>query len=243
MSIQPKRRSGRRRGLLTASVSVAGHALLIFVLVSAHRDSPKVAPPEPPPIPVQLVEARPVAKVETPPAAAPPTPVKPPPPPRNIARRTPARPDIVPVPASEGPSSVGVAELSDAQVASAATAGSGPSGRPCDMIRRLQAALRKDALVQAAVADARAAGSGKALLVWNGDWIRSNGQDGAGLAAVREAIMWEVGFAPEACRAEPVHGLVLISLNDGPGAARLVVGSGEWRWSDLLRPRRGGSAG
>jgi len=243
MSIQPKRRSGRRRGLLTASASVAGHALLIFVLVSAHRDSPKVAPPEPPPIPVQLVEARPVAKVETPPAAAPPTPVKPPPPPRNIARRTPARRDIVPVPASEGPSSVGVAELSDSQVASAATAGSGPSGRPCDMIRRLQAALRKDALVQAAVADARAAGSGKALLVWNGDWIRSNGQDGAGLAAVREAIMWEVGFAPEACRAEPVHGLVLISLTDGPGAARLVVGAGDWRWSDLLRPRRGAAAG
>ena len=111
------------------------------------------------------------------------------------------------------------------------------------MIRRLQAALRKDALVQAAVADARAAGSGKALLVWNGDWIRSNGQDGAGLAAVREAIMWEVGFAPEACRAEPVHGLVLISLTDGPGAARLVVGAGDWRWSDLLRPRRGAAAG
>ena len=216
---------------------------MIFVLISAHGSSPTPPPPEPPPIPVQLVEVQPVAKVETPPAAAPPTPVQPPPPPRNIARRTPARPDIVPVPASEGPSSVGVAELSDAQVASAATAGSGPSGRPCDMIRRLQAALRKDALVQAAVADARAAGSGKALLVWNGDWIRSNGQDGAGLAAVREAIMWEVGFAPEACRAEPVHGLVLISLTDGPGAARLVVGAGDWRWSDLLRPRRGAAAG
>ena len=244
MSIQPRRRSGRRRGLLTTTLSVAGHALVIFVLVSAHRDAPKVAPPELPPMPVMLVEARPPAKVETPPAAAPPAPVQPPPPPRNIARRTPARPDIVPLPASEGPSSEGVAELSDAQVASAATAGSGPSGRPCDMVRRLQAALRKDPQVQAAVADAHAAGSGgKALLVWNGDWIRSHGQDGAGLAAVREAIMWEVGFAPEACRAEPVRGLVLISLNDGPGAPRLVVGSGYWRWSDLLRPRPGGAAG
>lgn len=241
MSIQLRRRSARRRGLTTASLSVAGHGLVIFVLLSAHRDTLKV-PPEPAPIPVMLVEARPPAKVETPPAAAPPAPVQPPPPPRNIARRTRnPPPEVAPVPASEGPSSVGVAEASDAQVASAATAGSGPSGRPCDMIRRLQAALRKDPQVQAAVADARASGSGKALLVWNGDWIRSNGQDGAGLAAVREAIMWEVGFAPEACRAEPVHGLVLISLNDGPGAARLVVGAGAWRWSDLLRPRPGGS--
>jgi hypothetical protein len=112
------------------------------------------------------------------------------------------------------------------------------------MVRRLQAALRKDPQVQAAVADARAAGAGgKALFVWNGDWIRSNGQDGAGLAAVREAIMWEVGFAPEACRTEPVHGLVMISLNDGPGAPRLVVGAGAWRWTDLLRPRPGGGEG
>jgi len=107
------------------------------------------------------------------------------------------------------------------------------------MARRLQTALRKDARVQAAVADAQAT-TGKALYVWNGDWIRSRGQDGNGLAAVREAIMWEVGFAPEACRAEPMHGLLAMSLSDGPGASRLVLGGGEWRWKDLLRPRAGG---
>src|SRR5437899_11559858 len=99
MSILPRRRADRRRGLATASLSVAGHALVIFVLLSGHRDSPKVTPPEAPPMPVMLVEARPPAPVETPPAAAPPTPVKPPPPPRNIARRTRnPRPDITPVP-------------------------------------------------------------------------------------------------------------------------------------------------
>ena len=37
-----------------------------------------------------------------------------------------------------------------------------------------------------------------------------------------------------ACRTAPVHGLVLIALNDAPGSARLVVGAGDWRWSDLL---------
>ena len=88
-------------------------------------------------------------------------------------------------------------------------------------------------MVQAAVAEAHA--PGKAMFVWNGDWIRSQGQDGNGLAAVREAIMWEIAFAPEACRAQPVHGLVLLSLNDGPGAGRLVMGEGDWRWSDMLK--------
>jgi len=49
-----------------------------------------------------------------------------------------------------------------------------------------------------------------------------------------------VAFAPEACRAEPVRGLVLLSLADGPGSTRIVMGSSTWRWSDLLHARRGG---
>ncbi len=103
------------------------------------------------------------------------------------------------------------------------------------MVRRLQGALRRDGQVQAAVAQARAGGSGGgAILLWNGDWIQSRGEEGKGLAGVRQAIMLEVAFAPEACRLQPVHGLVLISLNDAPGAARVALGSGEWRWSDLL---------
>jgi hypothetical protein len=206
-----------------------------------------------PPLAVELVAPRPVeppkppAPAPTPPTPEPPSPPKPAPPkpappkptPRRIkARVTPPLAKAEPVPAAEA-DSAGEAEveLSDAQIASAATAGSGAAGGgACDMTRWLQAALRKDRQVQAAVADAHRT-AGKALFVWNGDWIRSHGQDGAGLAAVREAIMWEVAFAPEACRAQPVHGLVLLSLDDRPGAPRLVVGSDRWRWSDLLHSR------
>ena len=79
---------------------------------------------------------------------------------------------------------------------------------------------------------------GKATLVWNGAWIRSPGQDGEGLAIVREAMMTHIAFAPAACRADPVRGLVLISLSDAPGASRLALGAGEWRWSDLLGLKR-----
>jgi hypothetical protein len=110
-----------------------------------------------------------------------------------------------------------------------------PAGGDCDMPRHLQSALRRNAKVQAAAASAR---DGKAILVWNGDWVRRVDQDGAGLAAVREILQWEIAFAPEACRKEPVRGLVLLSLNDAPGAARLVLGSDRWRWSDLLFSRR-----
>ena len=103
------------------------------------------------------------------------------------------------------------------------------------MARAVQRALRKDPLVQTAMFDAHR--SGKAVMVWNGDWVRSGEQDGKGLAAVREAIMWEVGFSPEACRRQPVHGLIVLTLGDG--VTRLAVGGGEWRWSDLLHVRGG----
>ena len=126
--------------------------------------------------------------------------------------------------------------VSEADLAGAMTAGGGGGGDGgCDMARRLQEALRKDALVQNAVAGAR---TPRAILIWNGDWVQGHGEDGKGLAAVREAIMWEIGFAPTACRSEPVHGLVLLSLNQGAGGARLVMGGGDWRWSDLLTPKR-----
>jgi hypothetical protein len=72
-------------------------------------------------------------------------------------------------------------------------------------------------------------------MIWNGDWVQHGDEDGKGLAAVREAITFEVAFAPAACRRAHVRGLVLLSLGDG--AARLALGAGEWRWSDLLGVR------
>lgn len=238
-----RRRPANRRRLFTGAASVAGHLAIAAAILAVHGDPPGLV--EPAPMAVQLVAPRPepppAPPAVTPDRAAPgpPRPTPPsPPPPRRLGRPQ-RQPTPEPLVAVSGPPSDRAAEVSEAALAQATTAGAGgggAGGRPCDMVLRLQTALRRDARVQAAVAEARS-GSSKAMLVWNGDWIRSGAQEGNGLAALREAIMWEVGFAPEACRAEPVRGLVLISLADAPGSARLVVGADRWRWSDLLRPR------
>jgi type IV secretory pathway VirB10-like protein len=234
---QARRPSAKRRRLLTAALSVAGHALVLFLVLSARP--PVGPPPEDPPISVQLAQLPPPPLPETPKPTPTPEPEPPakPPPPRHVARpvKAPPPPQIVPLPAGKGPTGDS-AEVSEGLLSTAATAGSGGGGRACDMTQRLQAALRKDPQVRAAVAEAH---HGRALMVWNGDWVRHEGQEGAGLAAVREAIMWEVGFAPAACRTEPMRGLVAISMNDGPPASRLVIGSGAWRWSDMLKARGG----
>lgn len=216
---------------------------------------------EPRPIAVVLITPPPEVVQPPPPTPEPEPPPKPPPeprpprptppraakasPPRVLVREARARPDSPTLAAGPpGVSAVapaGPPGLSDADLSGAAVAGSS-AGAACDMTRRLQAALRRDPQVQAAVASAhRVSGAPtRPLWIWNGGWVRSQGQDGAGLAALREAIQWEVGFAPEACRKDLVRGLVLISLTDGPGGARLVLGGGAWRWSDLLGVRRGG---
>ncbi|HET6971546.1 MAG TPA: hypothetical protein VFH92_10510, partial [Phenylobacterium sp.] len=161
-------------------------------------------------------------------------------PPRLAVRPPRAKPppEVAPLQAAVGPSTSNVAEVSEAELAGAGTAdsggGGGGGGGACNMTRRLQTALRRSPLIQQAVAEAH---RGQAILVWNGDWVRHGEEEGAGLAAVREAILWEVGFAPAACRDQRVHGLILISMNDNPGAARLVVGHGDWRWVDMLGGR------
>jgi len=228
----PDRRTAQRR-LFGGAASLAVHLGVGVFLLTALTSPPM--PAETPPVVVQLIDLRPPTPLPTPstpakPTLAKPTPVQPPAAPA-IARRTTASVRNATLAASDVDASTAGNALSDAQIAGAASADSGPAGRPCDMARLLQSALRKDPLVQAAVAGA----AGKAIMVWDGDWVRNAGEDGKGLAAVREAILWEVAFAPEACRAEPVHGLVLLSMGQAGGSTRLALGQPAWRWSDLLR--------
>jgi hypothetical protein len=104
------------------------------------------------------------------------------------------------------------------------------------MVARLQRKLRNDPSVRRALASARRAPGfeGRPLMIWNGDWVRHGAEEGKGLASLRQAIAVEVGFSPKACRAQAMRGLVLLSLADSPGAGRVVLGAGSWRWSDLL---------
>lgn len=228
---------------LGAALSVTCHVLILFALLWAWPDTPKMV--EPQAIAVDLIappSPKPKAASPAPAAAAAPRRAPPvaPPPRRAVVKRPP--PDVDYLPAQVAKKSDTGATLSEAQLAGATLAGSGAGsgggggggggGGPCDMAARVQTALRNDPRVRAAMTGS----AGRATLVWNGDWVRSGGEDGKGLAIIREAILWEVGFAPAACRAQPVRGLVVLSLNGASGPTRLALGSGSWRWSDLLTP-------
>jgi hypothetical protein len=221
-------RTQRRNRYLAGAATVGAHAAVFAALFLAHA-APPPPRPEPPAIEISLIDT------------PKPTPPVPPSPDKIDTGATLVVPDPKPPTihiANQSLTQVTVDDmsdvLSDAQLAGAATVGEGgDSGGACDMGQLVQRALRRDALVHTAVENANRIG--KAIMLWNGDWIRTGGQDGKGLSAVREAILWEVGFAPAACRNKPVHGMVLLSLTDG--RTRFALGASDWRWSDLLGVR------
>lgn len=207
--------------------------------------------PDPQPAPAAA------APVKTPEKARPAAPVPPSPRP---SRPAPPSPVIEPLPVAAPEPSVEFVFLGESALAGAFAAGQGTGGGAgagaggggsgggtgsgrgggtgggCDMVRRLQDALRNDPRINRALTQAYegSGASGRAILIWNGDWMRSPGQEGKGLAGVRQAIAVTVGFSPRACRAETVDGYVLLTLSDAPGAPRVAMGGGRWRWSDLL---------
>jgi hypothetical protein len=235
-------------------------ALLALVLRSGAVAPPQTPPPmqvvlappfvQPPPPPPKPLAPEPAPKGPSKPAA---------PKPKVQAQEVPKRPAKVkpkPVPPEVKPRLVAAVEtpeptppepqVSAGELASALTAegegagsgaggggAGGSGGGGCGMVRKLQAILRSDSSVRAAAMQAHR-DSNRPILVWNGDWVRRGSESGKGLASVRQAIAVEVAFSPKACREQRMHGLVVLSLGDSPGAPRIVLGAGAWRWADLL---------
>ena len=226
------------------------------VIVSLSPPPPPlpVAEPDPPPGP-----AAPSQAAEPPaPAVQAPAPPRPRPPAAPRVPR-PAPPEVEPLPVAPAPPGPAPtpppAGLTLAQLAGAATAGSGSGGGGdgaagggggsgtgagrCDMIRRVQDALRDNPGVVAAASRAQRAlpASQRALLVWDGDWVLNPGEEGRGLAGLRQAVAVAIAFAPRECRTQSMRGLVLLSLTDAADGPRLALGQGSWRWSDLTGAR------
>jgi hypothetical protein len=234
------RRRRRARAAGAGALSLIAHAALFLAILLSFSAIPQRLPP-PGPVAVDVFGPARLAGPAPAPSAAPPAPqaaaAAPKTPPASVAARpSPAPPQADSLAASERPSLASVRSLSDSELAGAEIAGSGGGGGgggQCDMARQLQDALRKDPLVREAVAPLR----GKAVKIWDGDWVWLPGDTAKGLMAVRQAMMWEIAFSPAECRARTMHGLVVISP-DG-GATRLAVGQSTWKWSDLLTPHPG----
>ncbi len=75
-----------------------------------------------------------------------------------------------------------------------------------------------------------------AIMLWNGGWSRASVYPGGKIAdPLRQLVMREIAAAPIECREGGMVGPQLIAVADRGRTAMLAVGSGVWRWADLLR--------
>ena len=190
------------------------------------EEPPKPAKPKPPPTPHRIVKH--IEPSEVPPRVVPPEPAPP------LSEVSVSAADLASATTAESEAAGGGGGAGDSQGMGGGGAGNGQGGR-CDMVARIQRKLRNDPSVRSALSRARRAPGfeGRPLMIWNGDWVRHGEEDGKGLASLRQAIAVEVAFAPKSCRSQAMRGLVLLSLADGPGSGRVVLGTRAWRWSDL----------
>lgn len=151
-------------------------------------------------------------------------------------------PDIEPLPATELLPPVDVTaepvEIGDAvstQVAAAARAAAASDGEPCLVGAWLQSALQNEPLVQEALTaiPSSARSVANAVMLWNGRWSPAPNA-ALGMARIRALVVAGVASAPESCQLAPINGPVLITVGDPANSTVLAVGSGQWRWRDLL---------
>ena len=108
----------------------------------------------------------------------------------------------------------------------------------CDLTDTVQSALRSDAAVRDAMAalpvDARSVAN--AVMLWQAYWI--DGDTPAAreaLAHIRDVIVATVMGASDECRTQLQAGPRLIAVA-GPPDITFALGSGNWRWGDLVAP-------
>ncbi|MBW3559427.1 MAG: hypothetical protein KY449_06605 [Proteobacteria bacterium] len=194
------------------------------------RDAASLAEAPPPP-----PQPDPAATIDPPPA--PPAPAAADPPPAPVE---PSTEDAAAELASAGPS-LTTDPMDDGPETGGVTPGTslvpiGGSGADCGLAETIGAALQEDAEVLAALGRVprQSRSVANAVMLWDGDWVPDQAATPGALDPVRAALSLRIEDAPESCRAEVLAGPIFIPLRASDGTVVLTIGSGVWRWGQLV---------
>ncbi len=245
------RRAHRRRGALALSGSALAHGLILLSLftglstqthlrqdagVVVDISAPFVAAVHGQPTPTQVVPAKSALPTTTPP----PSPVPPAPPatPDSAAvapvPSLPTAATLPPVDPTLEPAALTPASLGTADATAQATA----SAPACDLTGPVQQALQADASSRLALGriPPKARSVANAIMFWDAGWPADTALGGAAITApIRQRIVEVVSAAPAICADQLVLGPRFVSVTDVTGTTVIALGSGAWKWSDLLR--------
>ena len=122
----------------------------------------------------------------------------------------------------------------------------GAPGVECPLAGVLRQVLEQDPAVQASLArigpEHRSVAG--AVMLWNGVWTDPERIGGtATIDSVRTVVATGLDAAAEACRTQVISGPIFLPVASRSGTLVLALGSGEWRWADLLEASLGSQAG
>jgi hypothetical protein len=109
----------------------------------------------------------------------------------------------------------------------------------CDLTGAIQAALESDPKKrdQLALIPPQARSVANAVQLWDGAWVDPDSLGGPAVAEpIRAAIVDVIRQAPPACHDQTLMGPRLFAIADPRGTIIVALGSGQWKWSDLLAP-------
>lgn len=109
---------------------------------------------------------------------------------------------------------------------------------PCAIADDIQTALAESPAVASAVdrIPATARSVSNALLLWDGGWAMAGTIGGPmALDPIRAVVQAQIRAAPAVCQQEDITGPRLMLVQRAAGAVVLAIGSGIWRWEQLLR--------
>jgi hypothetical protein len=111
------------------------------------------------------------------------------------------------------------------------------NGGACDLTAPVQAALQSNEAVRASLPlippDKRSVAN--AIMLWKAAWLADDQQlDNNAVAVIRDVIADTIAAATPECRLQPQAGPRLLLLPGMGDTVVLAVGSGQWRWQDLL---------
>ena len=120
-----------------------------------------------------------------------------------------------------------------ADLAEAASAALTDGG--CDLTEIIQAAVRDDVDARSALQSLPQAAHSvaNAIMLWDGSWTADKPTSADALTPVRKVLVATVANASTACREAVQAGPRLVTVA-GPPDMVLAIGSGRWRWGDLL---------
>jgi hypothetical protein len=210
----------RNPRVASAIATVAVHVGLFGLLFIPNRAEPQSIKPTLSVFDISATSTNPEA-----PKAPQPKPVRP----------TPPQPIVVPPPEIllPTPNTLLVAMLDQTESAA--------NGGTCDLTAPVQAALQSSDAVRASLPlippDKRSVAN--AIMVWKVAWLAEDQQlDATAIAVIRDVVADTIAAATPECRLQPQAGPRLLLLSGAGDTVVLAVGSGQWRWQDLLDTAR-----